>query len=202
MSFKSKEISDTLRNAGNKFYNDKNFFEALINYNASLCYAPHESESQGLAYANRSAVYFEMKLFNVSLNNIELAKKCGYPVKNISTLDRRAEKCRQQVENEVTKDEKSYDFIKLSREVNAKLPFVAKCLEMRENKKFGRFIITNSDLNVGEIIVIEKPFFKVMKSDGRYENCDETNKFQRCANCMNDNFLDLIPCSQCSLSES
>jgi SET and MYND domain-containing protein 4 len=203
MSFKSKEVADTFRNAGNKHYSDKNFFEALIQYNASLCYAPHESELLGLAYANRSAVYFEMKLYEMSLRNIEFAKLNGYPVKNISTLDRRAEKCRQQIEigNEVTKDENSFNLIKLTREGNFELPFVAKCLEMRENKKFGRFIITNCDLHVGEIIAIEKPYFKVMKSDSRYESCEEINKYQRCANCLMDNFLDLIPCTQCSSCE-
>lgn len=207
MSFKSQEISDTLRNVGNKLYCDKNFFEALIQYNASLCFAPDSSESLALAYANRSAVYFELKLFDISLKNIEQAKLNGYPEKNISTLDRRAEKCRQQielkkVEKDLMKDENLFNLIKLSKETNEKLPFIAKCLEMKKNKKFGRFIVTTCDLKVGEIIAIERPYFKVMKSDSRYDSCEETNKFQRCANCLKDNYLNLIPCSQCSSSES
>jgi SET and MYND domain-containing protein 4 len=200
MASKLSEISENSRNTGNKLYIQRNFFDALVKYNESLCHAKPDSEQLGLAYANRSAVYFEMKMFENSLRNIELAKLNGYPEKNLSTLTKRAEKCLQQIENgNIDRNiENPFEFVKLSHEPHDHLPFVSNCLELKKSKKFGRYIITNCELKVGEIVAIEKPHFRILKSDSRYESCDETNKFQRCAYCLQDNYLDLIPCIGCS----
>ncbi|CRK89945.1 CLUMA_CG003674, isoform A [Clunio marinus] len=199
-SFKSVEIAEATRTDGNKCYVEKNFFDALLKYNESLCYAVPDSEAVGLAYANRSAVYYEMKLYAKSLKNIELARANGYPKKNLSILDKRAEKCQQQLvtRNEVNGDENIFDFIKLSHEANPKVPFVANCLELKRSEKYGRFIITNEDLKVGDIVAVEPPHFKIIKTDSRYESCEETNRYQRCVFCLKDNLMDLIPCEICS----
>ena len=82
-SLKSSELADECRNAGNKLYCERNFFEALLKYNESLCFAMEGSEAVGLAYANRSAVYFELRLYEKCIRNIELAKLSGYPQKNV-----------------------------------------------------------------------------------------------------------------------
>ncbi|KAJ6641170.1 SET and MYND domain-containing protein 4 [Pseudolycoriella hygida] len=197
---KSHERAEQARKEGNKCFVVKSYFDALLKYNESLCYAERGSEAIALNYANRSAVYYELKLFEKSLQNIELARQNGYPTKNIQILEKRAEKCLQQIEtgNEIKKDDDPFDFIKLSDEVNVNLPFVSKSLELRRSEKFGRYIVANRDLSVGEIVAIEKPHFKIIKSDGRYAGCDGVNKFQRCALCLKSNLLDLIPCTNCS----
>lgn len=195
-SVKASDRAEAARAAGNKFYVERSFFDALVKYNESLCCAETGSESIGLAFANKSAVYFEMKLFDRCLRNIELAKANKYPEKNFSILDKRSEKCRSGVA--VPEDEDPFDFIKLSYEANPKLPFVANCLELKKSDKFGRYITTSRDLKVGDIVAIEKPHFRIIKSDSRYDSCQETNRFQRCAFCLKDNLLDLIPCENCS----
>lgn len=202
-SRKSSENAEATRSAGNKFYVERSFFNALEKYNESLCFAVAGSEAIGLAFANRSAVYFEMKLYEKCLKNIELAKANGYPDKNFTILDKRVEKCAEQIKagNEAQKDENPFDFIKLNHKANPKLPFVADCLELKSSDKFGRFVITNQDLRVGDIVAIEKPKFRIIKSDARYESCQEKNKFQRCAFCLKDNLMDLIPCESCSASK-
>lgn len=200
---KSQERAEKTRNEGNNLFVEKSYFDALLKYNESLCYSEPGSEAIGLAYANRSAVYYEMKLFENSLNNIELARRNGYPQKNVVILDKRAEKCLQQVEagSEIKKDDDPFNFIKLSNEINPKINFISNCLELRRNEKFGRYIVTNRDLKVGEIVAIEKPHFKIIKSDCRYDGCQEMNKYQRCAFCLRSNLLDLIPCGACSSSK-
>lgn len=195
-SLKVSDRAKAARAAGNKFYFERSFFDALVKYNESLCYAETDSESIGLAFANKSAVYFEMKLIERCLRNIELAKANKYPEKNFSILDKRAEKCKGLVA--VPEDESPFNFIKLSYEANPKLPFVSNCLELKKSDKFGRCIVTNRDLKVGDVVAIEKPYFRIIKSDSRYESCQETNRFQRCAYCLKDNLLDLIPCENCS----
>ena len=60
---KSKE----LREKGNKFYSSKKNDEALKSYTDALKIAPHYKNYKGkelsLAFANRSAVYYQMKQF-------------------------------------------------------------------------------------------------------------------------------------------
>jgi tetratricopeptide (TPR) repeat protein len=202
--FKSNKIADVLRAEGNKLYSERNFFDALVKYNESLCHSSPNSEAMGLAYANRSAVYFEMKMFEKCLKNIEMAKSFGYPQNKLKILENRIEKCGEGIKdgNELKCDEnEAEEFLKLSYKANDRLPFVVKCLEMRKSKNFGRFIVTNEDLKVGDILAIEKPHFKILKSDSRYESCQEMNKYQRCAVCLKDNLMDLIPCLGCNSSK-
>lgn len=186
MESKSNEKSDLLRAEGNKFYSQKQFFDALLKYNESLCRAELETSSVGLAFANRSAVYFEMKVFDKCLHNIELAKLNNYPEKNLATIEKRGEKCLEMMKKKSKVD--SRDFIKLSYPANQKLPYVVDCLELKQDKNYGRFIVTNRALNVGDILAIEEPFCRVLQ---------ERFIYQRCSGCFEDNFMDLIPCEKC-----
>lgn len=199
-SHKSTDKAETSRSEGNKLYIERNFFDALVKYNESLCHAAGGSEAVGLAFANRSAVYFEMKLHEKCLKNIELAKTNGYPEENFPILEKRAEKCIEQSKSGMSaqEDENPFEFFKLTHAPNEKLPFVAKCLELQKSDTFGRYITTNRDLSVGDIVAIEKPHFMVVKSDARYESCQSTNQYQRCVFCLYDNLLDLLPCPGCS----
>lgn len=201
----SKSNADALRIEGNQLYSDRNFFDALIKYNESLCNAMPGSDSAGYAYANRSAVFFEMKLYDKCINNIELAKLNGYPRDNYHVLNKRLEKCIENQANANDEHEKllvenPFEFVKLSYQQNASLPFVVDCLKLRQNDTFGRYIVASQDLKVGDILAIEEPYFKVLKSDARYESCQETNKYQRCSVCLQDNSMDLIPCPECCSS--
>ncbi|XP_070504960.1 SET and MYND domain-containing protein 4-like [Chironomus tepperi] len=194
---KSNKVSESCRSEGNRFYVQRIFFDAILKYNESLCYAVNGSENVGLAYANRSAVYFEMKLYDKSLRNIELARANNYPEKNYEILKKRESKCKELMKNSLT-TVNDLSFFKLSYEGNKDYPSIAACLEKRINNKYGRHIITNKALNVGDIIAIEDPVYKVIKSDERYSTCYANNVYQRCENCLDENLLDLIPCTFCT----
>lgn len=157
-SRKSEIKSETLRSEGNKFYSERKFFNALIKYNESLSYAENGSENLGHAFANRSAVYFEMKQFEKCLENIEMARKNFYPEKQSEVLKNREMKCREMMKGHREKSLDVWNFFKLSYPSNPKLPFVADCLEVKKSEKYGRHVITNQDLKVGDIVVVETPF--------------------------------------------
>lgn len=197
---KSGAKSENLRAEANRLYVQKKFYDATLKYNESLCFAEPESENMGLAYANRAAVYYEMKLYDKCLRDIELAKQSHYPEKNFETLKKREEKCLEQMKQhqDETQSSDTWNYFKLSYPANKKLPFVAECLELKVDKKYGRHIVTNRSLKVGDIVAIDDPTFKVIKADSRYSTCFESNTFQRCGNCLNENLLSLIPCSSCS----
>lgn len=197
-SKKSNANSENLRSEANRLYVQRHFYDALLKYNESLCFAEAESENVGLAYANRSAVYLEMKLYDKCLQNIEMAKQNRYPEKNLEILKKREKKCLELMkQNNETKSSDLWDYFKLSHPPHKSLPFIADCLELRNDKKYGRHIVTNHQLKIGDIIAIDEPTFKVIKADSRYSTCFESNAFQRCANCLQDHLLSLAPCPLC-----
>jgi hypothetical protein len=160
-----------------------------------LCYAPPDSEEIALAYANRSLVYFELGHFEKALQNIQLAKDHNYPKNLIEKLNEREAQCLE-VLNNVTTHKPSQELESIrAKHLNLKIPgnkkmpyYIADCLELKKNVQFGRHIVTNQDLKVGTVLAIEEPFSKIVLAHVRYE---------RCANCLAKNHLNLLPCDSC-----
>lgn len=197
---KSNEKSETLRNEGNKLYSERKFFEALLKYNESLCYAEADSENLGFAYANKSAVFFEMKLYERCIANINAARKNRYPEKNFEVLKNRENKCNQLMQQQ-EKFPNPWNFFKLSYPANKKHPTVVNCLQVESSQKFGRFVTTNRDLKVGDILSIEQPYCSILLSESKFVEIPKSNIYQRCSNCLKDNSMDLLPCETCCHGE-
>lgn len=205
---KDEEASIYFREEGNFRYKEGKFFEALENYNKSLTVAPLKSRDVSLAYANRSAVYLTVKEYDLCIKNIQLAREHGYPKDMLQTLVNREEKCRKLMEScKPNPDDNPWNFFKLSYPANEKIPFIANCLELHQDKQYGRGIKTNRgnliynfaltitknclilDLKPGDIIAIEEPLFRTVS---------ETSWHIRCYNCLKSNKMNLIPHDVCS----
>lgn len=192
-SMNYENVSVAMRKKGNEFFQNKNYFDALTCYNSSFVLSLPESEERGLTYANRAMVYLELELYDLSLENLKLARENKYPKNKSSKFAEREKKCKEEKKSQQMDPVKEYeksvqDFFKLSHKPNTKIPFLADCIELKKDKKFGSKIISNKPLVVGDIIAIEKPFCGSVQMDSR---------FQRCATCFKQNFLNLLPCSQC-----
>lgn len=194
MTMKSGTESEVWRIRGNELYRSGDFRDALVFYNRSLCYAV-SSQSKSLAYANRSAVFYEVKKHKLCLDNISLAQDHGYPVDKMSKLTERKQRCKEIIKK--GSDNSNIgpcNFFKLSYPANKKIPFIVDCLELKVDSKYGQHIITTRDLKPGDIISIEEPFIK---------HANGTNRFERCYNCFKTNFLSLLPCKDlCNDSET
>lgn len=187
---KDVDESDFYRTQGNVQYSQRNYVQALELFNQSICFAPEGSVELSKGYANRSAVYLSLKMYGLCLENIKLARDAGYPKDLMSKLDERQTKCENGLKKQKV-PENEFNGLKpeLTYPPHEKVPFIANCLELKRNQRFGRHIVAKSDLKVGDIIAIERPFNNgVVAREIRY-NC--------CANCLNDNDLSLIPCSSC-----
>jgi len=90
---KSDLEAQKYRNAGNKDFSGKNYFNALVNYNKSITFA-ETKQIASLGYGNRSAVYFELKLYDYCLKNIQLARENEYPEDNLQKLSDREGRCK------------------------------------------------------------------------------------------------------------
>lgn len=186
---KSEKLATEHRLRGNELFRDRKYFQALCAYNDSLCFATHDSEVMGLAFANRSAVFLEIEEFNHCRMNIELARRFRYPKKNFFKLEKREQACPEQ--NIRKQDE--CDTLRLSHKPSSKYPFIADCLTLNRSVSFGRHIITRSDLKTGDIIAIERPFSALL-----LPNCAS----KRCANCLGQFQLNLLPCPRCTSGKS
>jgi tetratricopeptide (TPR) repeat protein len=195
---KSDKKAAALRHEGNLLYNDGKFFEALLKYNESLCFAEEELYL-AFAYANRSAVYFEVKLYQQCLNNIQLAREHNYPLEKTKILEDREERCLELMMQGTKIAYDPFEHFKLSYNANPKIPFIIEGLKIETNKEYGRHIVTKDPLKVGDIISIESPFFSVLHSDPSFDiNAKATNKFSYCHFCLDDKVYDLVPCSSCN----
>lgn len=187
---KCNVTADKLRDEGNFAFRNGEFIKALTLYNESLSHASFDSQQVPLAYANRSAVYFEMKRYEKCLENIRLARDHQYDSAKLPKLNEREEKGRK-LKKTLKSNQLREEFFQLSYPANEKIPFIVDCIELRQSDKFGRYLVTKQDLHAGDVIAIEEPFYKFI---------DKECCFTRCANCLSSNDLSLIPCGSCTTS--
>lgn len=60
---KSNKMSTALRELGNKHFSDKQWSSAIESYSKSISFAEIDTENLGLAYSNRSACFFQLKMY-------------------------------------------------------------------------------------------------------------------------------------------
>jgi SET and MYND domain-containing protein 4 len=178
---------------GNDKFVERNYFEALLYLNKSLCFA-QSPETSAMTFAVRATVYLKLKFYDRCLTNIRLSRNAfKIEHKHFTTyLDIAEKQCRDELPAQ-TKASDSYtalvsDFLKLSYPANPKLPFAAECLELKENKKFGRHIVTNRNLKAGDIIAITPNIYNFINKEAR---------FHHCSSCLRSNDMNLFPCPGC-----
>lgn len=110
---KDRSESQKLRNLGNQVYQKNRLSEALEHYSQSICLAPHPLppntylnhpqdqeetytyEELALGYANRSAVLFQMKEYELCIRDITRAFNYSYPNNLMYKLFERKSRCQR-----------------------------------------------------------------------------------------------------------
>lgn len=175
------------RKEGNKLFKEREFAAAMEKYNESLCYAKVRSDNISLAYANRSACFFNMKRYNECLIDIQLAKDAGYPDDLVPKLNKRTEDCLKHIEDG---QQLIDDFgLKMDFEPNEKFPCMANVLNINKDDGGNFSVVANSDIDVGQTIGLEKAF----------TTCLYMRFGWRCNLCLKQN-TNLIPCKKCTVA--
>lgn len=179
---KSNAIALEKRNEGNLGFHISAPLKAMELYNDCLRFANPGSEHISLAYANRSACFLQMKMYDECLADIELAKQADYPEHLRPKLDERKTRCLKDMQ----KDPK-YPREKLSIEPNEIFSYLSNEVMVQRNEK-GVFSVTaNTDIDVGQPIGIEDAYHTyVPHSFGLH--CNICSK--ECCN--------LVPCGKCA----
>lgn len=182
---KDDAIALQKRNDGNTAFRRKAYNDAMELYNDSLRFAKPGSEHISLAYANRSACFLRMKMFEKCLNDIKLAKNAGYPAHLLPKLEQRKAECLEQLENGA----RSLTDIgtELSFEPNKNFPSMANVLKVQQTNKNGNcVVVAKQDIDVGKTIVVQDAMFPYLYK-----------KFgSKCNICLKGN-ENLVPCEAC-----
>lgn len=159
----------------------------------------------GVAYANRSAAYFECHLYDLCAENIELALECDCPEDKRRMLSERLQRCGDILSGAIPdpnphkvkydiEDELELKFqMRMRSEPNPTIPFIAKSLRQHFNPRSNRkFVASDVALKVGEIIADEAGFNKT-----HFMLSSNNSQFQHCAECLSENKLNLKSCDFC-----
>lgn len=93
LAVKSEATSLEYRNAGNTYFRNGEFANALELYCKSIATAPKNSPELAIAFGNRSAVLFKLKKYRLSLLDINRALQGNYPDSMKSKLIKRKQEC-------------------------------------------------------------------------------------------------------------
>lgn len=195
-SRKDNQHSTELRMKGNVKLRLELWNDAMDLFNQSLCFAETNSENAARALANRSECFFRMGKYQEALIDIELAKGSNISNRLMSKLDRiqqklmasqkastkseKNEKCEIDTSDQLSKVE-----IKLSFASHTNYPCMANVLDIKTNAKFGRHLVANCDIPVGQTVLIERDFLS-MRSDDELvcSTCSRSKmNFIACTNC-------------------
>lgn len=162
---------------------ESSYFDTLMSLNKILSFSRARAEIAS-CYVRRSRIYFRLEQYQKCLRNIELARQYGSAPELLCNLEA---KC---VELISSRQYQATDFFQLSYPPHDENPAIVSCLKLRVNDKFGRHVVTTRRLKSGDVIAIEKPFYKSL---------DPTLTQGRCVNCLKSNLLDLTPCEFCTV---
>lgn len=185
---KSNTVADNHRNAGNAFFAQKKWSEAIEEYNQSLCHAETGTEPASLAYANRSNCFRYLGKYDNCLRDIELAIQANYPQRLMAKLEQRKADC---VKSKAADKKVRSKPIELSYSESANIPGMASTVKLVRNAEFGRHIVAVEDIPVNKTILVE-PYFISNTSTST-----STSSIIYCTAC-HVGKCNLIPCAKCT----
>jgi SET and MYND domain-containing protein 4 len=148
-SGKSNEQAQVFLNEGAELLAQQKFFDALVALNKSLCVAEPGSIEMSAAFETRAEVFLSVGQYDKCLKNLQAAMRFGCPPHRLEILRNSEEKCKRLITTDSSSIDELRNFVSMKLPRNKKIPFIADCLELREDDKFGRFIVTNRDLSPG-----------------------------------------------------
>lgn len=185
-----KDSSVKLREMANKQYQEGRFETALAIYNQALLKSDNDAVEAALCYANRAAIYLELKFYQHCIHNLDLAEP-NYPRDKIQKLQDRRQRCEREMKTltlenidmaEIAKHTPYADMFKLSYDANPKLQFFIDAVELREDSNFERHLATRQELKAGDVIGVLDDSI-VMSVEGLSV---------KCFNCLKNNDYDLV----------
>jgi hypothetical protein len=189
---KNNQVAEKFIVKASECFSAKQYTEAFENFNQCLRFAVNKSQVAADAYAGRAKIYYRVNKFELCSDNIQSAIGACVCEEKCKVYKQLQEDCDESLKNISSENDEADSFFQLSQSPHKKIPFIVESLEVRESDVYGRYIATTKDLNVGDILVLEEPFYKVL---------DPKFRHVRCAICLQQSMLNLFPCANCSDGE-
>jgi len=143
---KNEEVSRKCRETGNELLRNNQLDDALKYYNEALLFASPNNFNYALAFANRAVVFFKLKEFKLSIEDVHAAIDSEkYPEENLHKLYRRlaeSYETLQQFDKSIHYYEKIEPSLKLSRLTKAQqlqiIIETEKSLSFCKNARVGK----------------------------------------------------------------
>lgn len=188
---KNNQEAKFFRDKGKELFTEGRYADAMKEFNNCLRHAENGSEEIGLAYANRSSCFFYMNMLEECMIDLKLAKRSNYPLDLLSKLEKRMSMCTTLMKDKKYKlNQFSVRELTLSFGEHEKYTGVADCVEIRKDEAYGRCVIATHELEIGQTILVEKPYSIVLNSKYKYLGRD------RCSYCLRE-FRNFISCKNC-----
>lgn len=184
LSEKSDAMSQKKRKLANACFSERNWEDAIDWYNEALCFAERGSAALGIAFANRSACFFNMKQYHECLVDIELAKENNCAKSSIPELEQRKLMCQMYIANGWQREEGT---LQMDFEESEKFPGMSNAIEITKGVDNKYAVVAKQNINVGQIIAIDKGFTKTLYMIYGW----------KCAICLKSS-ANLVPCKKCT----
>ncbi|RZC39060.1 uncharacterized protein BDFB_003803 [Asbolus verrucosus] len=175
---KNDIIAADYRNKGNDQFQLGNSLEAVEHYNNCIAMAKSK-EILALAYADRSEVFFTLCMRKECLEEIERALASGYP-DEVQMAGRR-ERIQQLQES-------ANNYYEEVPEIIAKHPTIQSASDCVRIGESGRCVVATRDIDIGEVIAVEKPYTSAVFPNDNLFYCHHCSKL-----CYN-----MIACEHCT----
>lgn len=148
------------------------------------------------SYFWRSMVLQKLKAYSESLRDIQRALKLSITEnQKRNLLDRK--KVMQNLQPKESSKKKEEEEEILSYGENAEIKGVSSALALVYNKKYGRHYVATRDIQIGDILMIQKPYSFSTIKEGNIEKNGQKHWF--CENCL-DLTMAPIPCDFCAMN--
>lgn len=182
---KSNKVAKEKRKLGIECFYKRDWNDAIDWFNESLCFAENGSKHIGIAYADRSACFFNLKSYEKCLVDIELAT--GYSYQKPAELEKRKVSCLTQIASNRNQNDKC-DNLQLQSHLSEHGHFTGASDTIELKMHDGRYsVAAKQDIDVGEIIAVDRAFTKTLFTIYGW----------KCNICLKSN-SNLVPCKRCT----
>lgn len=183
--FKSNKVAKEKRKLGINSFHSRDWSDAIDWFNESLCFAENGSKHIGIAYADRSACFFNLKSYEKCLIDIDLALSNNY--QKPAELEKRKECCLAQIASNRNQNAVC-DNLQLQSFLSEHGYFTGASDTVELKMQDDRYsVAAKQDIDVGEIIAVDRAFTKTLYTIYGW----------KCNVCLKGG-SNLVPCKRCT----
>ncbi|XP_061752749.1 SET and MYND domain-containing protein 4 [Nerophis ophidion] len=187
---KDAEEAARCKERGNASFRDRKYSDAALHYSQGVCFAPPSSEHLALCYANRSAALYHLHHYQEALDDVEAAKRSGYPAHLLHKLEKRRSQC---VAHLPSSD--ALVAAPAAPPTSGLNPHAAVSVSPEK----GRHLVAAKRISAGEVILSERPYGCVLIPGAKVAADMFGRECRRCHRCLSQTSRP-VPCGGCAYS--